>query len=94
MPLPRQGSAGQETGAQTGPGGSQVSVPSGETLSGRGRTPVLFAAWKKGAEGEVWRKANEGARVPAASRHAGCQACLRIHLRGQLGRSSGYEVLP
>ncbi|WP_394540219.1 H-NS histone family protein [Lysobacter enzymogenes] len=40
-------------------------LPTGETWTGRGRTPVAFAAWEKGAEGKAWRKANEGARFPA-----------------------------
>lgn len=40
-------------------------LPTGETWTGRGRTPVAFVAWEKGAEGKAWRKANEGGRFPA-----------------------------
>lgn len=40
-------------------------LPTGETWTGRGRTPVAFAAWEKGAEGKAWRKTNEGGRFPA-----------------------------
>lgn len=40
-------------------------LPTGETWTGRGRTPTAFVAWEKGAEGKAWRKANEGMRFPA-----------------------------
>ncbi|WP_394540279.1 H-NS family nucleoid-associated regulatory protein [Lysobacter enzymogenes] len=40
-------------------------LPTGEIWTGRGRTPVAFAAWEKGAEGKAWRKTNEGGRFPA-----------------------------
>ncbi|QWP77533.1 H-NS histone family protein [Lysobacter sp. K5869] len=40
-------------------------LPTGETWTGRGRTPVAFVAWEKGAEGKAWRKANDGGRFPA-----------------------------
>lgn len=41
-------------------------LPTGETWSGRGMTPRVFAAWAQGAEGKAWSKANGGARFPSA----------------------------
>ncbi|BAV95734.1 MULTISPECIES: H-NS family nucleoid-associated regulatory protein [Bacteria] len=40
-------------------------LPTGDTWTGRGRTPIAFAAWEKGAEGKAWRKTNKGERFPA-----------------------------
>lgn len=42
-------------------------LPTGETWSGRGLTPKVFAAWAKSAEGKAWPVANEGERFPAAA---------------------------
>ncbi|ALN60832.1 virulence regulator [Lysobacter enzymogenes] len=40
-------------------------LPTGETWTGRGRTPIAFVAWETGAEGKAWRKTNKGGRFPA-----------------------------
>ena len=39
-------------------------LPTGETWTGRGRTPIAFVAWETGAEGKAWRKTNKGGRFP------------------------------
>lgn len=42
-------------------------LPTGETWTGRGLTPKVFAAWAKSAEGKAWSAANVGEKYPAAS---------------------------
>lgn len=64
---PAKAPRAKKQGRKLGPVAPKYQLPSGETWSGRGRTPVLFAAWERGAEGKAWRKANDGAKFPAAS---------------------------
>jgi DNA-binding protein H-NS len=42
-------------------------LPTGETWTGRGLTPKVFATWAKSAEGNAWSAANVGEKYPAAS---------------------------
>lgn len=54
---------------KSGKGGTvppKYRLPTGETWTGRGSTPRVFAAWAKGAEGKAWRKAHPGTTYPLA----------------------------
>lgn len=42
-------------------------LPTGETWTGRGLTPKVFAAWAKSTEGKAWSAANVGEKYPAAN---------------------------
>jgi DNA-binding protein H-NS len=42
-------------------------LPTGETWTGRGLTPKVFAAWAKSAEGKTWSAENVGEKYPAAN---------------------------
>lgn len=64
---PAKAPRAKKQGRKLGPVAQKYQLPTGETWSGRGRTPVVFAAWENGAEGKAWRKANDGEKFPAAN---------------------------
>nr|WP_255611082.1 H-NS family nucleoid-associated regulatory protein [Lysobacter sp. ESA13C] len=64
---PAKAPRAKKQGRKLGPVAQKYQLPTGETWRGRGRTPVAFAAWEKGAEGKAWRKDNAGEKFPAAN---------------------------
>ncbi|TBV69782.1 H-NS family nucleoid-associated regulatory protein [Pseudoxanthomonas winnipegensis] len=50
----------------TGKVAAKYQLTTGETWTGRGRTPLAFVAWAKSAEGKAWRKANPDQQWPPA----------------------------
>lgn len=53
-------------------------LPSGETWTGRGRSPRAFAAWAKSAEGKAWAKANPTMSYPLAAEDAVAPSRKRV----------------
>ena len=51
----------------TGKVAPKYKLATGETWTGRGRTPLAFVAWGKSADGKAWRKANVDQQYPAAA---------------------------
>ncbi|BBQ13552.1 H-NS histone family protein [Stenotrophomonas maltophilia] len=59
-------------------------LPSGETWTGRGLMPKVFAAWLKSPEGKAWAGNGSGERFPPAS--AGqAQAKTLKRVKGKVG---------
>ncbi len=61
----KAGSSNASAGTR-GPVAAKFKLPSGDSWSGRGRTPTTFAEWEKSGEAKKWRDANPGQKWPAA----------------------------
>ena len=85
---PAKAARAKKQGRKLGPVAPKYQLPTGQTWSGRGRTPVAFAAWEKGAEGKAWRKANGDAKFPAASGASASPAKKAAGGKGSKGRKA------
>ncbi|WP_430544405.1 H-NS family nucleoid-associated regulatory protein [Stenotrophomonas rhizophila] len=59
-------SKGPLKGRKLGSVAPKYRLPTGETWTGRGLSPKVFAAWAKTADGRAWAKAHPESKFPPA----------------------------